>query len=76
MRMSVRKTDLGYSESASLYQPFLDGKKGEKCITADEDRGCLLRYKTDENNQPILNKSKTDVLTEELFGHVEIRRKT
>lgn len=74
MRMSVNKDDPGYHKKAQYYQPFLNGKKVDLCYTADEDMGYLLRHKTDNSGQVIVDWGKGETVKEQLFGHVEIRR--
>lgn len=73
MRLSVRKTDPGYHKNASKYRPYLNGTKVKECFTADEDLGYIWVHKTDGNGKILLNESKTDILTEQLFGEVELR---
>jgi len=71
MRLSVSKDDPGYHINATKYRAYLDGKYVDEYITADEEKGYILKYKLDENEKPIL---KFDYLkTEELYGKVEIK---
>lgn len=72
--MSVKKYDPGYHKRAArFYVPFLDGREVEHCFTADEDQGYVLRHKTDENGQIIVDYAKEETVKEQLFGLVEIR---
>jgi len=47
MRLSVDKTDPGYSSDAFGATVTLDGKLLGRCITADEESGEALCYATD-----------------------------
>ena len=72
MRLSVMKGDPGYHKKAHWFRVYLDDHFVDHCFTADEDAGCLWKYKTDENGRILMNDQKTEVLTEQLFGHVEL----
>lgn len=76
MRMSVHKGDPGYHRRAYSFQPYLDGKLVTRCFTADEDRGLVLRYRTDSEDRYVLSDDGTCLLTECLHGSVEIRKCT
>ena len=72
MRLSVKKSDPGYRPDAHQYKPYLNGVLVKNCFTADEDRGYVLVYKTDENGNYLLNELRTEILTKKLFGKVEL----
>lgn len=68
MRLSVDPNDIGYNEFFYCLHPraYLDGTEIEGCITADEEQGYIVRYKTP------LEERDGDLITETLFGKVEI----
>ena len=72
MRMSVKKNDSGYHKRAYNFKVLLDGHDLQDCFTADEDMGYALIHKRDENGQMVLNEYKDEVVTEKVFGKVEI----
>lgn len=72
MRMSVKKNDSGYHKRAHSFKVLLDGKYLQDCFTADEDKGYVLINKRDKNGQLLLNKDKTELITEKIFGKIEI----
>jgi len=73
MRLSVKREDPGYHVKAHRYRAFLNGVRVDRCFTADEEMGTLWRYKTDQNGKILLREDYTEVLTEQLFGQVELR---
>lgn len=72
MRVSVHKTDVGYSHEAVWFNVYLDGVKLERCFTADEELGEAWVYKADENGKLIM--AGGEVVKECLRGRVELRR--
>lgn len=74
MRISGRKDDPGYHKRVWSYQAFIDNVKVAHCFTADEDRGYVLRYKTDGRGHLIVDRSKDEIAIEQLFGRVQVRR--
>jgi len=73
MRISVDLDDIGYSPYAYIVKPYLDGEFVTKCITADEEKGEITRYRTDKNNNVIFNATRNDLLRETLYGKVELK---
>lgn len=74
MRISVQKDDPGYSPLATRRcVPFLNGWPVSFCITADEDKGYVWRYKTNSKGMVIVNAEGTGCEREQLFGVVEIK---
>jgi hypothetical protein len=63
MRKSVLHNDPGYDPDAFSYQVYLDGKRLDKCVTADEEKGEAVVWLSDDNYG-----LKT------LSGKVELRR--
>lgn len=72
MRLSIIENDKGYNATAYLSKVLLNGIELNNCITADEDEGYCLVYKTDDNGKTIPNVANNKLLTEVLHGHVEI----
>jgi hypothetical protein len=72
MRLSVDKSDPGYSINAYNHEAYLDGVKVNHCVTADEELGeVTLHIYVD--GHPKLNLNRDKVLTEIKKGKVEIR---
>jgi hypothetical protein len=75
MRISVNKKDPGYDVEATIkYQPYLDGKKVDHCITADEEKDICICYKTDAEGKIVLNSFRDDTIRRVLRGHVVIKK--
>lgn len=76
MRVSVRKDDPGYKNffGVILYEAYLDGKKVENVVTADEETGEVFFHARDEHGEFILNEAKDAIIEKRLTGKVEIRR--
>jgi hypothetical protein len=74
MRLSVRETDPGHRNwrpsMAGQVHVFVDGTVVDKVITVDEEEGYVLRFKTDEFGNVLINADRTEALTEELRGEV------
>lgn len=80
MRISVREHDPGYRNEATTgkYEAYLDGERVDMCITADEEKGYIEKYKLDEDGNHMFGFDKDDIRyleTEELHGNVEIKEK-
>lgn len=76
MRISVDKDDPGLINHL-LARPVIvhvDGIARDKVITADEEKGYIVRYKTDERGHPVINKERTAFERETLYGIVYIER--
>ncbi len=75
MRLSVRKTDPGYSREAVHYQLYLDGTKVENCHTADEEMGYAVGYLHDAQGRLEVLHPGMDIIREYIVqGKVEVRR--
>jgi hypothetical protein len=72
MRLSVDSNDPGYNPKAFGAKVYLNGAEVTKVITADEDRGMLIRYQTDQRGKLILNSDRSDALRETRYGIVRI----
>jgi hypothetical protein len=67
-RMHIAIGDLG----SDRCRVFLDGEERTKVIEADEEGRYLVRYRTDEKGDAILNADGSDVLRECMHGDVRI----
>ncbi len=72
--MSIHKDDAGYHKRSMRYKILFNGIELLNCFTADEDRGYALVHKTDENGNILLNKDRTEILTEKRYGKVDIKK--
>jgi hypothetical protein len=72
MRVSVVPTDPGYRVQAYNYSVLLDGVEQTQCITADEEQGYVVRYKTDAHGKLVFNAGTEACETEVVHGKVEI----
>lgn len=72
MRMSIRADDPGY-ENYQRYgrsTVFLGGKEVRFCITADEEEGMVVRYKTYSDSSLMV--ANGEIQQETLKGKVKI----
>lgn len=74
MRITVDPHDHGelvnpYRQHIEIY---LDGKKMDKVITADEEAGTVYRHRTDASGQIIVSLDRMRALTETLTGVVKV----
>lgn len=78
MRLSVHKDDEGYLPYLQMLHRMrkpivmLDGVEQSEVITADEERGEVLRHKTDERGNVIIAAGGHELETELLQGEVLI----
>lgn len=78
MRLSAEQHDPGHGPLMRLWEKnrvpevLLDGNPIQHCKTADEELGYVVRYQRDELGDYRLDPEKREVLTEQLFGHVQI----
>jgi len=80
MRLSMDKSDPGFNPRlARKALPYLDGKYVDYVITADEDQGLLVRYKTQDDSHRgdrlVRTLDGNGIETEVLFGKVSLRFK-
>lgn len=78
MRMSIRKSDIGYDPEGYKYEAYLNGKKIDHCFTADEELGIAYLYDIDKegNAQRDWSDSIGGSLKEkEVYGKVEIKKR-
>lgn len=76
MRISVDKGDPGEIAYA-LARPvtvLLDGIARDNVITADEEQGYTVRFKTDERGRLVVNKERRALERETLYGTVRIEK--
>lgn len=71
MRISTNSDDAGYTRTIAGVVIRCDGRALSHVITADDETGYILRLQH-QDGQFVLNDDKTDILTEELHGKVEI----
>ncbi|WP_157266523.1 hypothetical protein [Azohydromonas aeria] len=74
MRLSVDPEDPDFLDGCNHMgvRVFLDGTERSEVVTADEERGLLVRYVTDERGKLVLNAARTEPLRETLHGAVAI----
>lgn len=72
MRKSVIKDDIGYDPKVNKYSVLLNGERLDHCFTADDEEGKAWVYQTDENDDYLLNETKTAILKKVVTGNVEI----
>lgn len=74
MRLSVDKSDPGYSPQAVQMRPrvFLDGVRMERVVTADEERGEVVRYRTGPDGRMVVAADGESLEREVLVGAVRI----
>lgn len=71
MRLSVIKGDPGYCQNGHNVKIFFnDVEQKGVVLTADEERGSILRYAKDAKGNFIIDKE--DAVTEEVTGKVRI----
>lgn len=72
MRVSADHTDLGFRSDAhaSNYKVLLDGEEVDRVITADEEKGYILKYKQVDGEYVRGGDGRLE--TEELHGNVKI----
>lgn len=72
MRLSVYRTDRGYSAEAYRYEVLLDGVPLHDCVVADEEQGAATVYMRDADGNLMHDGSRVREKT--MFGDVRIRR--
>lgn len=68
MRISVQENDSGYSPHAHRCSVYLDGKRVEKCFTADEELGVCYCHDIEA-----FVPGTDEIPVKELRGEVEIK---
>ncbi|TAK94682.1 MAG: hypothetical protein EPO09_09145 [Aquabacterium sp.] len=72
MRLSVDKSDPGYHPLTFGVKVYLCGVPAKFVVTADEEKGMCVMHVLNEHGQPQLNRERTEVLTETVYGSVRI----
>lgn len=75
MRVSIVKADPGYRWNASSYHVKLDGEEVTHVLTADEEKGQVVRYVLDDKGKPKIGPDGNSYVTETVAGHVEVYAK-
>ena len=71
MRVSVDKEDKGFTRNAPFLTIKLDGVEQKNCITADDELGEIVRYKS-KDGELVVNRIDRLICKERLNGKVEI----
>ena len=71
MRISVCKEDRDYVSNSADFQVTLDGVRQISCISADSDKGEIVRYRLNHCGVPVANRSGNPVV-ETVTGNVVI----
>ena len=77
MRASVRTYDSGYAAFCRMQAPVivrLNGVRAHDVITADEERGYIMRFRRNPDGTLTLNARRTYAKQEIVRGVVEIER--
>lgn len=75
MRSSADRDDPGFVNfRPGQYEIFLDGRRIDRCITADEERGVVVVFAAGEFNGHALTRDG-ELERLEFRGRVEIRKK-
>ncbi len=76
MRVSVDKNDPGYVEDYLYYRVFFNGEETNLVITADEEKGLIVCYATDENGKVVREYDRAGdlLLMRQLHGDVRVER--
>jgi len=72
MRLSLRKSDPGFSHQAFGAKALLDGKEVQDCFTADEEQGIVYCYFRNEFGEFVLSDEGDSAKEIELRGEVKI----
>jgi hypothetical protein len=73
MRISVNPKDKGFRSDARQFKVTVDGILVARCITADDDLGMVVRYKTDDSRRIAVDGGAATIET--VYGRVKINRK-
>jgi hypothetical protein len=74
VRVSCDTSDPGYINFCGYgaHEVLLNGSVVREAITADDDRGEVIRWARDEHGEFVFNDARDELLTELLRGKVEI----
>lgn len=73
MRVSVDSNDPGWTPHLIGHvKVFFEGAERRYVFTADEEKRMCIVYVLDDNGNLMLNESRTEILTETIYGHVRI----
>ena len=72
MRVTVDRRDPAYDPEHRRAIVFLDGKRVERCITADDEAGLVVVHPVDDAGKIIIDREKDEAVRQELRGRVRI----
>lgn len=72
MRVSIIKSDPGHRWNASSYHVKLNGEEVKNVLTADEEKGLIVRYVLNEDGKPKIAPDGQHYLLETVEGKVEV----
>ena len=72
MRISADRSDPGFDHSYRSAIVFLNGKRVQRCITADEDLGVVIVHAVGADGNVIFDREKGEVVREEVRGSVRV----
>lgn len=72
MRISIVKGDPGYRWNAYTFKVKFNGEFASHVVTADEEKGLVVRYALDGDGKPRVSEDKQHFLMETVEGKVEV----
>jgi hypothetical protein len=72
MRISAFSDDPGYVGRCFGVKVFFNGIERDKVFTADEEKRLIVVPVLDEDGSIMLNKERTEILQETLYGDVRV----
>jgi hypothetical protein len=72
MRASIDRDDPSFQDGAMKARIFLDGVEQKHAITADEDRGIVVRFLIGADGKPVRQPVTRELMRETVSGVVRI----
>ena len=72
MRVSIDKRDPGYKHFSSIYKIKFNGEDAKYIVTADEEKGYVVRYVLDAEGKPTVAPDGRHYVLETVAGKVEV----
>lgn len=72
MRVTCDRRDPAYAPEHRRAIVFLDGKRVERCITADDKEGMVIVHPVDDAGRLLVDREKQELVRQELRGRVRI----